>query len=200
MLQTFSQLCGVCRIIFSIFLSFWYWGTPSLCWSFGLLLLKFSILHLPLVGHWISLCPALQPIKLLNAHQRLRQYCTISKLAEGTLYPLMGWKRPTQKWSLGSPPTTGFLLDFTLLIMTFWDLPFSQLLIHLTVHSSNPHFLSLPMRMLAYLWGCYGRRHCQNLCWSQGRKYPLLFPYQPSLSRHYRKLSDWSSMISSGSI
>lgn len=87
MLQTFSQLCGVCRIIFSIFLSFWYWGTPSLCWSFGLLLLKFSILHLPLVGHWISLCPALQPIKVLNAHQRLRQYCTISKLAEGTLYP-----------------------------------------------------------------------------------------------------------------
>lgn len=38
--------------------------------------------------------------------------------------------------------------ETAILITTPWDLPFSWFLIHFTVHSSNPHFLSFPMRML----------------------------------------------------
>lgn len=41
-----------------------------------------------------------------------------------------------------------FRLDPVPLITTLWVLLFSHFSIHLTAHSSNPHFLSLLMRML----------------------------------------------------
>lgn len=55
------------------------------------------------------------------------------------------------------------------LIMSFWDLPFSQLSIHLTLHSSSPHSLSL---LRVY----YERKH-QKPCWNQGRKYSVFSPH-----------------------
>lgn len=43
---------------------------------------------LALDPHEISLCPSLQPNKvLLNTHQPLLQFCIIMKLVEGAVYP-----------------------------------------------------------------------------------------------------------------
>ena len=44
--------------------------------------------------------------------------------------------------------STDLQLDSALMITTLWALPVSKFSIHLTVHSSIPHFLSLSTRML----------------------------------------------------
>ena len=81
-------------------------------------------------------------------------------------------KCSTNSW--GTSLATGFQLDSTSLIPTFWTLPVSQFLVHLTIHSSFTQFLSLPTRML---W-----EQCQKLCWSQGRQHPLLSCHLPNRS------------------
>ncbi|XP_064323789.1 uncharacterized protein LOC135316058 [Phalacrocorax carbo] len=52
----------------------------------------------------------------------------------------------TDPW--GTPPVTGLQPDSARLIMTLGVLILSEFCVHLTVPSSNPHFLSLPVRML----------------------------------------------------
>lgn len=47
----------------------------------------------------------------------------------------------------GTPQTLGLQVDSAPLITTLRALPFTQFSIHLTLHSSNPHFLSFPTRI-----------------------------------------------------
>lgn len=101
----------------------------------------------------LPLCPSLQPLKLpLKGYTALcgighsSQVCVISRLAEDTSGPssksLMEKLNSTgpciEPW--GTPLLTGIQLDPVAVIKILWDLPLSQVSIHLTVHSSRLHF------------------------------------------------------------
>ena len=84
------------------------------------------------------------------------QLCIVSKFAECGLYPFAQLldENVEQTGPSTSPQetllVTGLLLDSMPLITNLWALPVSQFSIHITVHSSVPHFLSLITKLL---WG-----------------------------------------------
>lgn len=131
------------------------WVAPSIYWHMRLFLprcrtLYFSLLNLTrfLSARFSSLLRSLDGSSTLWHISHCVQFCVISKLVEGALSPItrsimnmLNRIGPNiEPWD--TLLATGLQLNFILLTTILWALPFSQLLIHLTVCLSSPYINS----------------------------------------------------------
>lgn len=164
------------------------WAVPSTYQCRGLFLLRYRMLHIPLLlsPHEIPVSPFLQlaenPLDGSTAFWCVghsSQSGVISRLAEGTRYPIIQKILNRNGPSIdppGIPLVTVIQLGFVSLITTLCVQLFSQFSIHFIVCWSSMEFISFSWDHRDHHEDLYGRQRAK-LYWTWGRKYVLFFPH-----------------------